>query len=186
MIAFKGFNSKLECTMGRGTFQYQVGKTYKESAADCALTGFHCVEEPIEVLSWYNNTDSRYCIVEAAGDIHEDGQRRISCTQLKVLKEITREQLGALECEWIRIHPDRVNSHLVKKDIGEAKKSNIVIVRGTNPCAAGEEKSTIFLLKEDLNGKIVAAGAYKIDGTEFKENIYYDVDGRRTKCRRKN
>ena len=58
MIAYKGFNKDLTCTMGKGRFQYEVGKSYKEDSAKCASTGFHCTEEPIEVLSWYGN-DSR-------------------------------------------------------------------------------------------------------------------------------
>ena len=31
MIAYKGFNKDLTCTMGKGSFQYEVGKTYKDS-----------------------------------------------------------------------------------------------------------------------------------------------------------
>lgn len=58
--------------MGKGRFQYEVGKTYKEDSAKCANTGFHCCEEPIEVLSWYSGVNDRYCIVEAGGDVHED------------------------------------------------------------------------------------------------------------------
>ena len=47
MIAYKGFNKDLTCTMGKGRFQYEVGKSYKEDSAKCASTGFHCTEEPI-------------------------------------------------------------------------------------------------------------------------------------------
>lgn len=30
MIVYKGFNEKLQATCGKGTFQYEVGKTYKK------------------------------------------------------------------------------------------------------------------------------------------------------------
>lgn len=181
MIAYKGFNTDLTCTRGKGIFRYEVGKTYKENEAKCVKTGFHCVEEPIEVLSWYR--DGRYCIVDAGGDIHEDGMRRISCTELKILKEISLEQLGALECEWLIRHPDRKYSNHIRKDTGTAEKDGIVIVRGKNPKAAGRIGSTIFLLKEGKGTKeIIDAGAYTIDGTQFKPGVFYKTDGRCARC----
>lgn len=186
MIAYKGFNKDLICTMGHGQFQYQVGATYKEDKAQCASTGFHCVEEPIEVLSWYSTINARYCIVDARGDIHEDGTSKISCSEMKILKEITLEQLGALECEWLRLHPDREYSNHIQKDEGQAKNNGIVIVRGKNPKAAGQVGSTIFLLKEGKGTKeIVEAGAYTIDGAHYQPGTFYNVEGRRTRCGKK-
>lgn len=187
MIAYKGFNKDLACTLGHGTYQYKVGETYTEQKAECVRTGFHCVEEPIEVLSWYSRTDSRYCMVDALGDVHEDGSNKIACTTMKILKELSIEQIGALECEWIRMHPDRACSKHVKREIGEVYDSKIVVVRGKNPKAAGHIGSTIFLLKEGKGTKdIVEMGAYEIDGKTYKSDVYYRVDGREAKCRRKN
>lgn len=181
MIAYKGFNKDLVCTRGKGSYQYEVGKTYKENTAKCASTGFHCVEEPIEVLTWYRGKDARYCVVNAGGDVHEDGDDRISCTEMKILKEITLQQLGALECRWIQEHPERKYSSHVVKNSGTAEKDGIVIVRGKNPKAAGALGATIFLLKEGKAGVITEAGAYEIDGKEFLPDVFYRVDGRRCK-----
>ena len=186
MIAYKGFNKDLTCTMGKGRFQYEVGKSYKEDSAKCASTGFHCTEEPIEVLSWYENDSSRYCIVEACGDIHEDGDDKISCTEMKKLKEITLQQLGALECKWIQEHPERKYSIHVKKDSARATGTGIVIVRGKNPKAAGDEGSTIFLLREGKGTKeIEEVGIYLIDGVQYMPDTYYRVDGRKYRCAKK-
>lgn len=33
MIVYKGFNEKVQATCGKGTFQYEVGKTYREEKA---------------------------------------------------------------------------------------------------------------------------------------------------------
>lgn len=179
MIAYKGFNEDLACTRGHGTFRYQLGKTYKEKEAQCANTGFHCVEEPIEVMRWYPGRNDRYCIVEAAGDVHEDGYEKISCTEITLLKEITREQLGILECQWMMKHPDRIYSNLVKKDYGHAYKDEIVVVRGKNPVGAGKIGATIFLLKEGKGSKeIIEAGVFKIDNVNYFEDKKYDVKGR--------
>lgn len=178
MIAYKGFNGDLVCTMGKGSFQYEIGKTYREDKAQCANTGFHCVEEPIEVLRWYRGGGSRYCIVDAGGDVHEDGSNKISCTELTILKEITLEQIGILECQWIMKHPERRCSDYVEKDCGHAMKDDIVVVRGKQPKASGELGATIFLLREGKGTKkIVDAGAYKIDGVKFLSGKKYDVKG---------
>lgn len=181
MIAYKGFNKDLVCTLGKGNFQYEVGKTYKEDSAKCASTGFHCVEEPIEVLSWYSQKGSRYCIVNAGGDVHEDGNEKISCTEMTILKEIDLQMLGALECKWIQDHPERKESRHIKRNEGFAE-NGIVIVRGKNPKAAGKIGTTIFLLKEEKKGKAInEVGVYEIDGEEYLPDTYYRVNGRRCK-----
>ena len=182
MIAYKGFNSNLACTLGKGTFHYEVGKTYREEKAQCAGTGFHCVEEPIEVLSWYSGQGSRYCIVNAAGDVHEDGNDKISCTEMTIIREITLQQLGALECKWLQEHPEREYSSRVMKNTGTARMNDIVIVRGKNPKAAGSMCATIFLLKEEKGSREIAeVGIFEIDGVEFLPNVYYRANGRRVR-----
>ena len=187
MIAYKGFNKTLTCTMGKSPFQYEVGRTYREDKAKCASTGFHCVEEPLDVLNWYSNPDSRYCVVSANGDINEDGNNKISCTVMTIIREITLQQLGILECKWIQEHPERIHSKNVKKDEGKAFGNGIVVVRGKNPKAAGELGTTIFLLKEQKCGKkIEEIGVFEIDGVEKLPDVYYRVDGRRCRCGRKN
>ena len=182
MIAYKGFNKDLACTLGKSIYKYEVGKTYREDSAKCASTGFHCVEEPIEVLTWYSGKTARYCIVNAGGDVHEDGYDRISCTEMTILREVTLQQLGALECKWIQEHPERNNSKHIKKNEGTADAKEIVVVRGKNPKAAGTLGSTIFLLKEKRGEKTIEEiGAYEIDGKDFLPNVFYRVDGRRCK-----
>lgn len=180
MIAYKGFNKDLSCTMGKGIYRYEIGRTYREETAMCAQTGFHCVEEPIEVLRWYAGRDARYCIVEVAGDINEDGYERISCTEMTILKEINLKMLGILECKWMLEHPERQYSNMVMRDEGEARKGDIVVVRGRHPKAAGELGSTIFLVKE-RKGEIVNIGAYEIDGKNYLPDVYYRADGRRAR-----
>ena len=180
MIAYKGFTKDLTATLGRGTFRYEVGKTYENEAAQCVSTGFHCVEEPINVLSWYSAKGSRYCIVEAGGDIHEDGNERIACTNITILREISRLQLAVLECQWLSEHPNREYSRHIQKDQGMAGDQNgFVIVRGKKPRAAGPIGSHLFLVREGKRGKeIEEIGVYKVDGKEYLPNTYYDASGK--------
>ena len=176
MICYKGFNQNLCCTMGRGTMQYEVGKTYTAESAKTANTGLHCVEEPIEVLRWY--PDGRYCIVAAEGDINESDDK-IACTQMRILKEINKKTLAMLQCEWMMEHPDRKYSDKVKKDIGAADPGDIVVVYGRSPKAQGGIGSLICMVKKGRNG--FTAGAYMIDGKRYKPDVYYRVDGRRAR-----
>ena len=105
---------------------------------------------------------------------------------MKILKEITLQQLGALECKWIQEHPERKYSIHVKKDSARATGTGIVIVRGKNPKAAGDEGSTIFLLREGKGTKeIEEVGIYLIDGVQYMPDTYYRVDGRKYRCAKK-
>lgn len=185
MIAYKGFNNNLECTRGKGIYAYEVGKTYTEDKAKCANTGFHCVEEPIEVLHWYPEKDSRYCIVDAEGDINEI-DNKISCTQMTIIREISRIELAVLECKWLQEHPERACSKQVQRDSGKCYKAgDFVIVRGKNPKAAGVKKSFFFLVKEAKNScEIETIYAAYVDDEEVKANQYYGLWGEKL-CRRK-
>lgn len=178
MIAFKGFNKDMECTMGTGSFKYEIGVKATAKSAKCVSTGLHCCENPISVLSYYS--DGRYCIVKAGGDINEDSNDRIACTELTPVKEISKKQLALYACKYIVDHPlYKISSKYIKTDKGEASKlDEFVIVRGKNPVAAGQMGTTLFLLKEYKNSKrIKDVFVYEIDGKEVKENVLYDAGG---------
>ena len=181
MIAYKGFNSDMTCTMGKGTFQYAPGVTVDESGtgAKCAQTGLHCAEDPLDVLDYYGNPESsRYFIVKAEGDINEDGHgTRISCTRMTPTKELTIQKLALHACHYIVSHPERKNNKRVKQEKGTADEY-FVIVRGKNPIARGEMGSMLFLLQEEKDSKeIKEMGAYEVDGRNIKEDTWYDIAG---------
>ena len=44
MRVYKGFNEKIQAKHGKGTFQYEKGKTYKEEKSKTRSTGFHAAE----------------------------------------------------------------------------------------------------------------------------------------------
>lgn len=188
MLAVKAFNSNLQATLGKGTVTMEAGKTYEEKEAKCAHNGYHCAEDPLCALGYYNKMDSRFFIVEAGGDINQDGcGTRISCTRLTLIKEITRIQLAALACEYMRKHPDREEEEThFKKDKGNCtEKDDFIIVRGKTPKAKGVKGSYIFLLKEKKNSKeIQQIYPFYVDGKEVEENQYYGLRGEQL-CKRK-
>lgn len=173
MIAYKGFNQNLCCTKGRGTFKYEIGKTYTEKECMTARNGFHCVEEPIRVLDWYEN--GRFCIVEIDEDINEKDDK-LSATKMTILKELDIIQLITHECLWIQKHPNRQTSNRILQETGKAYNT-FLIVRGKDPKAAGAKDTTLFLLQEKNNSKdIKRITVIFIDGIQYKPNTYYDIN----------
>jgi len=62
--------------------------------ANCRSNGFHCAENPLDCLSYYSDMDkSEYYIVDAGGDIDEDGNdTKIACTDLNIIKQLTKKE----------------------------------------------------------------------------------------------
>lgn len=189
MIAYKAFNSSLQGTLGKGIFQFEHGKTYEENECKCAHNGFHCAENPLCVLSYYSRQDSRFFIVNAEGDINQDGcGSRIACTKLTLVKEISRIQLATLACMYIQKYPERdPESKYVVKERGKCwEAGDFIIVRGKSPAAAGIKGSYLFLLKEKTGSKEIAEiFPVFIDGEEYKENVWYGIRGEKI-CEKKN
>ncbi len=179
MIAYKGFTKELTARMGKGSYKYQIGRTEINEEANCARNGFHCVEEPIEVLNWYNSKDDRYCIVKVSGDVHEDGTGRISCSEITPLKEITKIQLAVHECDFLVKHPERSYNNRICKEKGTSGDNGFVIVRGKNPIAKGKNGDLLFLLQEKARSKkIKNVMVLKVDGKEILPKRFYGIDGK--------
>ncbi len=110
---YKGFDGNLQC---RG-FQYKVGETYTtDENIELCENGFHAIAEgqsPLSVFSYYHPaTDgkpSRYCEVEADGEIKSDGDK-ICCSQLTVGAEIGIPGIVKAHIEWIKKHINNENN----------------------------------------------------------------------------
>lgn len=189
MIAFKGFNKDLQETLGKGTFQFEPGKTYEETECKCAHNGFHCAEDPLCALSYYGKMEDRFFIVQAEGDINQDGvSSRISCTKLTLLKELNRVELGAYACNYMVKYPERDvrSSHLARNNGKCGTEDDFLIVRGKNPMAAGVKGSYLFLLKEEAKSNDIAiVYPFYVDGEEIQANTYYGLRGE-SLCKKKN
>ncbi|WP_442899876.1 DUF7666 domain-containing protein [Frisingicoccus sp.] len=188
MIAYKGFHKDMTCTMGKGSFRYEQGVTYKEESAKCTNTGFHCTEDPLGCLFWYDKNDDRYFMVRAEGDINEDDcHSKISCTEITLVKELTRVQLAAHACRYMQKYPKRKrDSRYVYEEKGKTEE-DFIIVRGKHPVAAGEKGTILFLLQEEEKStKIRMIEVYEVDGKEIKAGQYYGMGGVKVKCRKKN
>lgn len=190
MLAVKAFNSKLQATMGKGIVQFEPGGTYEEPECNCAKNGYHCAEDPLDVLSYYRSMNSRFFIVKAEGEIHQDGNgSRISCTKLTLVKEISRIQLAAMACRYMEKYPDRkINNGrgYLAKEKGECQtKGDFIIVRGKHPQAAGVVDSVVFLMQEAKDStEIIGIYPIEINGKDYREGTWYGVRGGRI-CEKK-
>lgn len=179
--AYKMFNKDLTCTRGSGKFQYTVGEWIEEPEANCAKNGFHCAENPLDCLTYYPDWDNSVCyLVQIGGDIDEDDHdTKISCTKIKLVKELTLDQFISRAVAYMIQHPMAQESSRVYREKGETGKNHFVFARGKDPKARGRIGETIVLLKEQPgNPQICAAASYEIDGKVYRDWTWYDVWGK--------
>jgi hypothetical protein len=101
--AYKGFNKHMQCTPNGKIFQYEIGKEYKEDEADLCHCGFHACENPLDVLSYYNNIDDKFCEVEL-DEINPNRNKdsKICGKKIKIGIEIGFLGLFKAGIEWIK------------------------------------------------------------------------------------
>lgn len=101
--AYKGFNKYMQCTPNGKIFQYEIGKEYKEDEANLCYCGFHACENPLDVLSYYNNIDDKFCEVELDKiDPNRNKDSKICGKKIKIGIEIGFLGLFKAGIEWIK------------------------------------------------------------------------------------
>lgn len=173
MIAYKGFNPGLIC---RG-YQFAMGIN-RTMEANCRANGFHCAANPLDCLSHYPDIQkSEYYIVDAGGDIDEDGSdSKISCTELTIIKRLEIRDFFMLGLAFMADHPQLTKSRCVRQNQDRAYQGYAVIC-GTNPLASGEIGDILALAKEDsVQRRIAQIACVQVDGKEILPNVWYDID----------
>lgn len=173
MIAYKAFAPGLVCR----DYQFVMGLNSTDKA-NCASNGFHCAENPLDCLSYYPNLDeSEYYLVDAGGDIDEDGQdTKIACTELTIIKRLTREELFLHGLAYMVDHPlqDRYSHTHENRAIA---RNGYAVVRGIDPAARGELGDILAFAREDpISGKIVQIALARVDNEKIRASIWYGVD----------
>ena len=168
VIAYKGFNSDLTC---RG-FQYKIGEKYicNERIIFCEK-GFHACNEPLDVLNYYSNTDSRYCIVEQSGLIDGDNIKQVS-SEIKIIKEIGLD--GLVKAEVERLKETTKNNKTDEATIeSECDGACINSTRGFTTIYSKGSNAKIY--SDDSGTKIISIGSGAIIGSEGFSNEIYSV-----------
>ena len=109
---FKGFDENFKCR----DFQFEVGKEYKHKGdIKLCASGFHFVENPLEVFDYYLPATSKFAEVEgsAVSDEKESDSKRVAKV-LKVVAELSLHNLCNLGAKFI----------LDKVDFKNAKETN--------------------------------------------------------------
>lgn len=180
MIAYKGFNAKIESVMGNGKKEsctFELGKTYRETECKTARNGFHCCENPFDCLGYYPlNGINRFFQVEAAGDINEDDRGRIACTELTLIKELTPMELAYFGMVYIVEHPMReawqqcYNTVKVEeKEAVASSKDSIAFARGKKPMVKGVPGSILGLIVEPKPGTITQVKLFRCQEEKWME-----------------
>ena len=173
MIAYKGFNPGLVC---RG-YQFTMGENVT-AEANCAQNGFHSAENPLDCITYYGNINkSVYCIVEVSGDIDEDDRdSKIASTELRIIRQLTVEQLFLHGLAFMVDHPKRAWSSHVSKDKAVAS-SGYAVVRGADPVAKGRLGDILAFAKESDNKQSIERIALtRVDGKSIRPNVWYDIE----------
>lgn len=173
MIAYKGFRPGLIC---RG-YQFVMGLNTTEKA-NCRENGFHCAENPLDCLSYYSSLEhSEYYIVNAGGDIDEDEHdSKIACTELTVIKRLTKEELFLHGLAYMVDHPRRVWSSHVAANRAMAN-CGYAVVRGKDPVATGRLGDILAFAKEAPDSEsIVQVAVGQIDGVTLPVIIKAPLD----------
>ncbi len=174
MIAYKGVSKNLEALLGRG-YKFEEGKTVREERAKCAAGGFHCAENPFDCFAYYRISQSRFFMVEAAGNIDEDAfDTKIACTEITLLKELSIAEMAVYGMKYMIEHPKREwvkqGEAQVRPEKAEAHNSwSIAIARGMDPRVKG---SILGLLREPEPGKFTGAKIFRVAG-EIKADTWY-------------
>jgi hypothetical protein len=111
VIAVKGFDQNLRC---RG-FQFAIGETYvHDGPVEACVSGFHAVEYPLDVLSYYEPATSRYALVTQSGTLarHSD-DTKIASAKITIEAELDLPDLIERAVRWVFDHakPEGKASH---------------------------------------------------------------------------
>ena len=198
--AYKGFNKHMQCTLNGKIFQYEIGKEYKEDKADLCHCGFHACENPLDVLSYYNNIDDKFCEVELDKiDPNRNKDSKICGKKIKTGIEIGFLGLFKAGIEWIKNKtiftkedfkklPSSYNAKISSSDynakIGSSGDDCVIMCAGINSSAKAKIGSWITLAEwkyseekqRDIPFSVVTK---QVDGIEIKEDVYYTLqDGK--------
>lgn len=173
----------LQATYGKGTFQYEEGKTYREERSKTRSIGFHAAEYILDCLQWYPiDGENRFFLCEAGGSIDEEENcSMVVSTELTLLAELSLMEIAMAAMKYMIIHPKRTwesqqGNALARKDKAEATGDyKIAIVRGLHPEVMGDYGTVIGLIVEDEKGKPVAAGVRNVDGIQAKAHQIYSM-----------
>ena len=196
MKGYKAFNKDMTC---RG-FQYEEGKTYEESKAECCESGFHFCENPLDVLKYYNLCESEFAEVEVLGKVHkrsesnESNDTKAATTKIKIGAKIGLPGLikASFEYLWEKCYTNKDEN--VQAASGNASQlaasgyGSKLVMEGENSIGAaigsdsiikGKKGCWITLAEYTWQGDkhvCLCVKSTQIDGETIKEDTWYKLE----------
>ena len=201
IVAYKAMKQDFTC---RG-FQFEIGRTYEyQGRVTACESGFHACENPLDMWSYYDLTDSKFCAVELSGEISRHGDdSKIAAGRITVKAEIGLPQIITDAVRWImdlckdvkegsdavqsasgyssKLAASGDSSKLAasgdSSKLAASGKKSIVMAAATDCTAKAGEDGCIALAWWDSNAERfrVAIGYVGEDGIEA--NVEYRVQG---------
>ena len=150
-IAYKAFDKNMQC---RG-FQFEVGAHYEHNGkVEPCKSGFHACKNPLDVWNYYP-INSRYAIVEIAGDVVDSGSdSKVACSNISIVQEITLTELINHSVKYmLNVCYDKLAGHYSKL-AASGYNSNLAASGHNSTLSASGHNST---LAASGDGSILAA-----------------------------
>ena len=161
-IAYKAFDKNMQC---RG-FQFEVGAHYEHNGkVEPCKSGFHACKNPLDVWNYYP-INSRYAIVEIAGDVVDSGSdSKVACSNISIVQEITLTELINHSVKYmLNVCYDKLAGHYSKL-AASGYNSNLAASGHNSTLAASGDYSKLAasgdyskLAASGYNSKLAASG----------------------------
>ena len=198
---YKGFKKDLTCN----NFQFKENETFKhEGEVMLCSSGFHFCTNPLDVLNYYDLTESEFAEVESETvDAKDDSDSKCVCKEIKIgvklgikgfvnacveflLKETKPIDNKAASGDYSQLAASGDSSQLAasgdSSQLAASGNSSIAAGIGIDNMAQGKKGNWIVLAEWIAkNGHYVpvCVKSVKIDGKRIKENTYYKLQNKK-------
>ena len=187
LTAYKGFDKDFKC-LG---FRYEIGKTYHHagSVAVCA-SGFHSCLNPLDVFNYYSPHSSKFCIVEAFGEIQRHPEdSKIASTSITIQAEIKLPEIIKNAVSFVtglvtasktttattgeRAHATTTGSYANAATTGDHA---VACALGFATKAKASACGAIVLVCRNSAGELLQIRASKVGENGIKPDMWYSLD----------
>ena len=199
MKGFKGFDKDLKCH----GMQYTIGETVTHNGEiSLCNSGLHFVEHPLDTLSYYKPTESRFAKVEAEGvssQTEMDSKRVARSLTVKAELKIPALLKAAVEFVFSNVksspsststtgysaHSATTGNYAHSATTGKSAQSSVgrkgVIAAslGKNGQAKAAKGGWLVLAEYKNDGTVKSIGVAWVDGTKIKADTFYSVKDRK-------
>ena len=116
-------------------------------------------------------------MVQPGGDIDEDDRdSKIACTELTILRRLTRKEFFLHALAYMVDHPGRKVSDKVQRE-HSTSHNGYAIVRGKTPTACGKLGDILAFARERRETEVICQIAVvEVDGERILPDVWYDID----------